>query len=99
MSAFHTLDDLDVAGKTVLVRGDLNVPMKDGQVTDTTRLDRLAGTLLELADKGVAAALRDNPALQRGLNTLNGQVVHPGVAAAFDLPRADVNAVLSAQAE
>ena len=52
MSAFHTLDDLDVAGKTVLVRGDLNVPMKDGKVTDTTRLDRLAGTLLELADKG-----------------------------------------------
>ena len=44
---------------------------------------------LELADKGVAAALRENPALQRGLNTMNGEVVHPGVAAAFDLPRAD----------
>jgi len=52
MSDFRTLDDFEVGGKTVLVRGDLNVPMKDGTVTDTTRLDRLAPTLLELADKG-----------------------------------------------
>ena len=52
MTAFKTIDDYDVAGKTVLVRGDLNVPMKDGVVTDSTRLDRLAPTLLELADKG-----------------------------------------------
>ena len=52
MSAFRTLDDVDVAGRTVLVRGDLNVPMADGAVTDTTRLDRLAPTLIELADGG-----------------------------------------------
>ncbi len=52
MSAFQTIDDVDVAGKTVLVRGDLNVPTKDGKVTDSTRLDRLAPTLIELADKG-----------------------------------------------
>ena len=52
MTAFKIIDDYDVAGKTVLVRGDLNVPMKDGAVTDTTRLDRFAPTLLELADKG-----------------------------------------------
>ena len=51
---------------------------------------------LELADKGVTAALRENPALQRGLNTLNGQVVHPGVATAFDLPRADTTEKLFA---
>ena len=52
---------------------------------------------LELADKGVAtAALRENPGLQRGLNTMNGQVVHPGVAAAFDLPRADTTEKLFA---
>ena len=54
---------------------------------------------LELADKGVVAALRDNPALQRGLNTINGRVVHPGVAAAFGLPCADISAVLSAEAD
>ena len=54
---------------------------------------------LELADKGLAAALDANPALQRGLNTINGRVVHPGVAAAFDLPPTDVAAALSATAD
>lgn len=47
-----SLDDLDVAGKRVLLRGDLNVPMANGRVTDTTRIDRLAPTIAELADKG-----------------------------------------------
>ncbi len=50
--AFRTLDDLDVAGKTVLVRADLNVPVADGKVSDTTRIDRLVPTLTEIADKG-----------------------------------------------
>src|SRR3954463_2083820 len=50
--AFHTLDDLDVKGKRVLVRADLNVPVKDGVVTDATRIARQAPTIKELADKG-----------------------------------------------
>ncbi|MBU6442439.1 MAG: phosphoglycerate kinase [Alphaproteobacteria bacterium] len=49
---FRTLDDLDVKGKRVLVRADLNVPMKDGVITDTLRIDRQAPTIRELADKG-----------------------------------------------
>lgn len=49
---FQTLDTIDVAGKTVLVRADLNVPVADGQVTDTTRIDRLIPTLKEIAAKG-----------------------------------------------
>ena len=40
MPRFRTLDDLDVAGKRVLVRADLNVPVKDGKVTDATRIER-----------------------------------------------------------
>jgi phosphoglycerate kinase len=51
MSRFATLDDLDVAGKRVLVRADLNVPMQDGKVTDATRIERLAPTLNELRQK------------------------------------------------
>jgi phosphoglycerate kinase len=47
-----TLDDLDVAGNVVLLRADLNVPMRDGAVTDATRIDRLAPTISELAEKG-----------------------------------------------
>jgi phosphoglycerate kinase len=52
MPNFLTLDDFDPAGQTVLVRCDLNVPVKDGKVTDATRIERLAPTLLELAGKG-----------------------------------------------
>jgi phosphoglycerate kinase len=49
---YRTLDDLDVKGKRVLVRLDLNVPMKNGQVTDLTRIERQAPTIRELSDKG-----------------------------------------------
>ena len=52
MTRFKTIDDLDVAGKRVLVRADLNVPMKDGAVADATRIVRTVPTLVELADKG-----------------------------------------------
>ncbi|WP_158047002.1 phosphoglycerate kinase [Skermanella pratensis] len=52
MSGFKTLDDYQFDGKTVLVRADLNVPMKDGAVSDTTRIDRLAPTLTELSQAG-----------------------------------------------
>ena len=50
--SFKTIDSVDVSGKRVLVRVDLNVPMKNGQVTDATRIERAAPTLAELAAKG-----------------------------------------------
>ncbi|MGE5545841.1 MAG: phosphoglycerate kinase [Solirubrobacterales bacterium] len=49
---FRTIDAFDVKGKRVLVRSDLNVPAKDGKVTDSTRIDRSAATLKQLADRG-----------------------------------------------
>ncbi len=49
---FHTLDDLAVSGRRVLVRADLNVPMQDGRVSDTLRIERQAPTIRELAEKG-----------------------------------------------
>ncbi|HYM31283.1 MAG TPA: phosphoglycerate kinase [Candidatus Cybelea sp.] len=52
MSAFRTLDQIDVAGKRVLVRVDLNVPMKGGKVTDDLRISRVLPTLHELSRKG-----------------------------------------------
>lgn len=51
-AAFKTLDDFDFDGKRVLVRVDLNVPVKDGKVSDTTRIDRVAHTIQEIANKG-----------------------------------------------
>jgi phosphoglycerate kinase len=52
VATFRTLDDLDVKRKRVLVRADLNVPMHDGKITDTLRIDRQAPTIRELAEKG-----------------------------------------------
>ncbi len=49
---FNALDGVDVAGKRVLVRVDLNVPLRDGKIGDMTRIERVAPTLTELADKG-----------------------------------------------
>lgn len=48
----RVLDGLAVAGKRVLLRADLNVPMHDGVIADLTRLERLTPTIRELADKG-----------------------------------------------
>jgi phosphoglycerate kinase len=56
--AFRTLDDLgDIKGKRALVRVDLNVPMADGRVTDSTRLRALVPTVSELADRGAKVLL------------------------------------------
>jgi phosphoglycerate kinase len=49
---FRTLDDADLAGKRVLLRVDLNVPTEGGRVTDATRIERVAPTIAEIADKG-----------------------------------------------
>jgi len=49
---FRTLDDARVSGKRVLLRVDLNVPTENGKVTDATRIERVAATITELADKG-----------------------------------------------
>ena len=49
---FLRMTDLDLAGKRVLIREDLNVPMQDGSVSDDTRLRSAMPTVLELADRG-----------------------------------------------
>lgn len=52
MPTFRSLDNADVKGKRVLVRVDLNVPMQDGKVADSTRIEEIVATIAELADKG-----------------------------------------------
>src|SRR6267378_686238 len=51
-SLYRTLDQVDLRGKRVLVRVDLNVPVENGKVADTTRIERVAPTIREIADKG-----------------------------------------------
>jgi len=50
--SFRTLDHADFNNKRVLLRVDLNVPMENGHVTDATRIERVAPTITEIADKG-----------------------------------------------
>ncbi|MGB0695473.1 MAG: phosphoglycerate kinase [Rhodospirillaceae bacterium] len=57
MASFKTIDALDVSGKRVLVRADLNVPVRDGKVTDTTRIDRSAETVRQLSERGACVVL------------------------------------------
>ena len=52
MAKFRTLDDIDPKGRRVLLRADLNVPMKDGKVGDATRIERLAPTIRQLSSGG-----------------------------------------------
>jgi phosphoglycerate kinase len=57
MVAFRTLDQIAVAGKRVLLRVDLIVPMQQGEISDTTRIDRLVPTITRLADQGAKVVL------------------------------------------
>jgi phosphoglycerate kinase len=57
MESFRTLDDIDVKGRRVLVRVDLNVPVKDGIVTDAMRIERQATTIRDLVRRGAKAIL------------------------------------------
>ena len=50
---WRTLDDMDLAGKRVLIRVDINVPMENGRVTDATRIQKIVPTVNDiLAAKG-----------------------------------------------
>lgn len=55
--AYRTIDDLDVRDKRVLVRLDLNLPIKDGQITDVTRIERSLPTLKDLARRGAKVVI------------------------------------------
>lgn len=57
MPKFKTLDDLDLAGKTVLLRVDFNVPMADGKVSDLTRIERAAPSIRDLTAAGAKVLL------------------------------------------
>ncbi len=49
---WKTLDDMDLAGKTVLTRVDINVPMEGAVVTDTTRIEKIVPTVKDILGKG-----------------------------------------------
>jgi len=71
MSAFQTLDHVEVKGKRVLVRADLNAPVESGVVTDATRIDRVAPSITELADKGAKVILLSHFGRPKGRDAKN----------------------------
>src|SRR5580698_190591 len=68
MPRFHTIDDLDVAGKRVLLRADLNVPVRDGKVTDATRIERLAPTIEALVARGAKTVVMSHFGRPKGVD-------------------------------
>ena len=68
MSAFRTLDEVDLADKRVLLRLDLNVPVENGTVSDATRIERSAPTIKEIADKGGKVILLSHFGRPKGPN-------------------------------
>ncbi len=81
MADFNILEDFDVAGKRVLVRLDLNVPMADGKVTDLTRIERSAPTVRELSDLGARVVVLAHFGRPKGER--NAELSLRPIAAAF----------------
>ncbi|MDX1785620.1 MAG: phosphoglycerate kinase, partial [Roseovarius sp.] len=50
--SWKTLDDMDLAGKRVLTRVDINVPVENGLVTDATRIERIVPTINDILERG-----------------------------------------------
>src|SRR6476469_9482189 len=89
MADFKTLDQIgDIRGKRVLVRVDLNVPTSDGKVTDTTRIERVAPTILELSDKGAKVILLAHFGRPKGapVDDMSLGLIVPAVEAVLDRP-------------
>jgi len=66
--SFRSLDNADVKGKRVLLRVDLNVPMQNGKITDSTRIEEIAPTITELSDKGGKVILLSHLGRPKGPN-------------------------------
>src|SRR5512141_1620243 len=71
MNSFRTLDHVDVKGKRILVRVDLNVPVDHGVVTDATRIQRMAPAIAEIAAKGGKVILLSHFGRPKGRDAKN----------------------------
>ncbi|HEY5216030.1 MAG TPA: phosphoglycerate kinase, partial [Pseudolabrys sp.] len=71
MNSFKTLDHVDVKGKRVLMRVDLNVPVENGVVSDGTRIERMAPAITEIAAKGGKVILLSHFGRPKGRDAKN----------------------------
>ena len=70
MPSVRTIDDLEIVGRRVLVRADLNVPFKDGRITDSSRIEAVAPTIAELSKAGARVVVLSH------MGRPNGQPLH-----------------------
>lgn len=85
---WNSLDDMDLNGKTVLVRADLNVPVEDGRVTDDTRIQRLAPTVHDIISKGGRPVLLSHFGRPKGkvVPEMSLRPLIPSIESAFGIP-------------
>ena len=91
--AWKTLDDMDFAGKRALVRVDINVPVEDGVVTDTTRIERIIPTVDDIQEKGGTVILMAHFGRPKGqvVPEMSLEHIAPAVADVLGLPVTWVN--------
>ena len=85
MADFKTIDDLDMDGKVVLTRVDVNVPVEDGRVTDATRIEKIVPTIKDIQAKGgipVLLAHFDRPKGKR-VDSMSLKQIVPALEAAL----------------
>jgi len=86
--AWKTLDDMDLGGKIVLTRVDINVPMENGVITDATRIERIVPTVRDILAKGGKPVLMAHYARPKGrvVPEMSLEPLVPALAAAFGVP-------------
>ena len=101
MPQFRTIDQLEAKGKRVLVRADLNVPMKDGAVTDTARIDQAATTIRELSAKGAKTIVLSHFGRPDGkrVESMSLKAIVPALSKAVGKAVAFANDCIGADAE
>ncbi|MBU2956711.1 phosphoglycerate kinase [Paracoccus sp. 1_MG-2023] len=88
MAQFNTIDDLDLDGKVVLTRVDVNVPVEDGRVTDATRIEKIVPTVKDIQAAGgipVLLAHFDRPKGKR-VDSMSLKQILPALEAALGQP-------------
>ncbi len=99
--AWKTLDDMDLNGKVVLVRVDINVPVENGKITDDTRIRRIIPTIQDIVAHGGKPVLLAHFGRPKGVRVpeMSLEILRPALESAFNLPVAFADDCIGAPAK